>query len=280
MSSSESKKRKRPKDGFTADNADRHLLYELSVQDTEHEVKFVSRTFRKLTGRRAVHLREDFCGTAALCARWVRGKRDRTATGVDLDAEVLEYGRRYHIEPLGDAASRVTLRHSNVLAPPSRCFDVVVAFNYSYFVFRTRRQMAEYFRSVHRTLADDGVLMLDAYGGYEAHQVLVEKRKHDGFTYVWEQAVVNPVDNHVINHIHFKFPDKTRLSRAFTYDWRLWQLVELRELLEECGFAQTHVYWEQDDDDGEGNGVFRKALVADADAGWNAYVMALKSPAL
>ena len=40
-----------------ADLADRHVLYEKSVQCVASEYKFVSKTFRKLRKRKAQHLR-------------------------------------------------------------------------------------------------------------------------------------------------------------------------------------------------------------------------------
>ena len=43
-----------------AESADRHALYEKSVQSVDIEYKFVSKTFRKLRGRRPRHMREDF----------------------------------------------------------------------------------------------------------------------------------------------------------------------------------------------------------------------------
>ena len=47
-----------------AARADRHQLYERSVQNVEAEIDFVDETYRSLRGRRARLLREDFCGTA------------------------------------------------------------------------------------------------------------------------------------------------------------------------------------------------------------------------
>jgi hypothetical protein len=38
-------------------------------------------------------LREDFCGTAIVCAESVSRSVERKAIGVDLDLDVLEYGR-------------------------------------------------------------------------------------------------------------------------------------------------------------------------------------------
>ena len=44
--------------------------------------------------QRPEHLREDFCGTALICAVWCRGDCRRTATGLDIDRDALEWGCR------------------------------------------------------------------------------------------------------------------------------------------------------------------------------------------
>ena len=54
----------------------------------------------------------------------------------------------------------------------------------------------------------------------------------------------------MVNHIHFEFTNGSRLKRAFTYEWRLWTLPEIRELLGEAGFSRSTVYWEDRDADG------------------------------
>ena len=48
-----------------AEQADKHELYELAVQNVENEVVFLKDTFRQIRGRTAHILREDFCGTAS-----------------------------------------------------------------------------------------------------------------------------------------------------------------------------------------------------------------------
>ena len=92
--------------------------------------------------------------------------------------------------------------------------------------------------------------------GPDASDLQKEKTKLDGFTYIWDQAEFEPVTSRIVCHIHFKFPDGSKIKRAFTYDWRLWTLPEFREILTEAGFAKVRVYWEGTDDDGEGNGEF------------------------
>jgi SAM-dependent methyltransferase len=265
---------------FTAKTADRHELYQLSVQAPDHEVALLGRMFKRHTGRRAISLREDFCGTALLCASWVQSKPDRIATGLDIDGPTLAWGRERNIAPLGPDAERVTLLEQNVLVPPSTKFDVVCAFNYSFQTFQTRELLLRYFRAVHRSLLPEGLFVLDLLGGWESQQVLVEKRALDGFTYVWEQAEFDPIRNHFLAYIHFELDDGTKLKRAFTYDWRLWTIVELRELLAEAGFVEVDVYWEGDDGEGGGNGEFSRVDTIHNDPGWNTYLVAKKRPPL
>jgi hypothetical protein len=124
----------------------------------------------------------------------------------------------------------VQLLRQDVRTPCRGRFDVTVALNFSYFVFRTREDLRGYFESVRRSMAADGIFVLDAYGGYQSWRPQTERRRLVGFTYVWEQATVDPIDHSVVNHIHFEFTNGTRMKRAFTYEWRLWTLPEIREL--------------------------------------------------
>jgi hypothetical protein len=215
----------RRKVALTSCNADRHHLYQRSVQEADAEGRFVARTFERIAGRKAMSLREDACGTALFCARWV-AKRARTAVGLDLDREVLAWGTEHNLAPLGERASSVRLLRQDVRSPCRGRFDVTVALNFSYFVFRTREDLRGYFAGVRRSMAADGIFVLDAYGGYQSWRPQTERRRLVGFTYVWEQASVDPVDHSVVNHIHFEFTNGTRMKRAFTYEWRLWTLPE------------------------------------------------------
>jgi hypothetical protein len=260
-----------------AEQADRHELYEMAVQNVEEECRFVSATFRSLRGREALVFREDFCGTASAACQWTRLSSAHRAVGVDIDAEVLDWGRRNRVSKLNAGQqARVRLIQSDVLQADTGPVDVVGAFNFSYWIFQTRPLMLEYFRKIRATLVDDGVFFLDAFGGYEAFEEMTEKTKYDGFTYVWDQARYSPVTGEMECHIHFRFPDKSKLKRAFSYTWRLWTLPEITELLAEAGFRSPTVYWEGTDEDGEGNGVFVPDERGEADAGWIAYIVAEK----
>lgn len=260
---------------LTAKTADRHDLYQRSVQNPVEEVGFVASTYKKLRKRPAVTLREDFCGTAYFSRSWVEaGKGPRSATGIDIDAEVLDWARRHNVETLPEELQeRVQLVQRDVRERAAERFDIVTAFNFSYWIFRTRPALREYFETVRAALQDDGVFFLDAYGGWEAHQPVREKRPiQGGFTYVWDQAEVDPIDNGVVNYIHFHFKDGTKLERAFTYEWRLWSLAEIRELLEEAGFRDITIYWDVSEDDTEED--YRPRKRAENQPGWLAYIVA------
>ena len=260
-----------------AGKKDIHALYEQSVQCVEAEIDFVDARFKKIRGRRARFLREDFCGTANTACEWIRRRRRNHAIAVDLNPDVLDWGRRHHIKKLNaDQRKRITLINDNVLTAKTDLVDIVLAMNFSYWLFEERSTMLKYFKRVYDNLVEDGIFFLDAFGGYEAHQEIEEKTKLDDFTYIWEQASYNPITGHCVCHIHFKFKDGSKIKKAFSYEWRLWSLPEITEMLSETGF-KTQVYWEgTDHKTGEGDGVFRATQKGTADAGWIAYITAEK----
>ncbi len=262
-----------------AEQADIHELYELSVQNVEHEVEFLQDTFRQIRGRKAYLLREDFCGTASACCEWVRQGEEYQAIGVDLDPAVLEWGRKNRVGrlPVGDRA-RVSLIESDVRTAETPPVDILIAFNFSYFILQERAQMLAYFRRVREALKDDGVFFADVFGGPEAQEETREKTKmkEHGFTYIWDQAEFHPVTNWMRCAIHFKFKDGSKIKNAFTYEWRLYSAPEIRDIMLEAGFRKVTVYWEGEDEDGEGNGEFTPDDRGEADLAWIAYIVAEK----
>lgn len=279
--SERTKKKKKRQYKYTAASADKHELYQLSVQDPEVEIAFLQRVYKKTFGRPALSLREDFCGTAFFCAEWVKGHAERTAVGIDLDRPTLDWGIARNLAPIGEPGRQVKLLQQNVLDPVSDRFDITIALNFSYWVFMTRDEMRAYFKGVRESLSSRGLFVLDAYGGPYSMEAMdpdeLERTTiKGGFTYVWDQHVFNAIDHSVVNHIHFEFKDGSKLERAFTYHWRFWTLPELTELLLEAGFSSCHVYWEDEDEDGEGTGVYRARKRAPNSGAWVAYVIAEK----
>jgi SAM-dependent methyltransferase len=260
-----------------ADKADIHELYEESVQNVDNEVEFLSTAFRDIRGRTGHRFREDFCGTASLACQWVRQGAEYSAVGVDIEPSVLDWGRRNRVSRLNaQEQTRVSLIESNVLTVETPKVDLLGAFNFSYWIFEERATMLRYFRRCLDALVDDGVMFLDVFGGPESMEETKEKTKQDGFTYIWHQAKFHPVTNHMQCYIHFKFPDGSKIKRAFSYAWRLWTAPEIRDLLLEAGFSNVTVYWEGEDEDGEGNGIFTPSTKGEADLAWIAYIVAEK----
>lgn len=232
---------------------DRHVLYEAAVQGVEYDLDFFERVWRILRGGRFTRLREDFCGTAAIACGWVSRRRANRAWAVDHDREVLDWARVHRVPRMRESAARVKLLHRDVRRVSSPAVDVVVAFNFSYWVFHRRRELVAYFRAVRRSLSRRGLFIVNAFGGTEAMQELVERRRVaaatsiDGeplppFTYVWDQASFNPIDHRLRCHIHFEMRGGHHIRRAFTYDWRLWTLPEIEEAMLDAGFRSVE-FW-------------------------------------
>ena len=80
--------------------------------------------------------------------------------------------------------------------------------------------------------------------------------------------------------IHFRFRDGSEWENAFEYDWRFWNLCELRDLLFEAGFGEVRPYFEgtDEDDDEDGNGVFEYDEVGENCEAWLGYLISLKGP--
>jgi SAM-dependent methyltransferase len=260
-----------------ADAADHHALYQAAVQVPEGDIEFFETAYKRLRGKKPLVLREDFCGTAFLASSWVATHPKRRAIGIDLDKPTLDWGRAHNLAKLSPAAKkRITLHQANVLDGVGEAADVTCALNFSYCVFKTRDLLRRYFAAVHATLKDDGVFVSEIYGGTEAIIEIEDEREFDDFTYVWDQAMYNPITHETLCHIHFKFPDRSRIDKAFTYDWRLWTLPELREVLLEVGFEKVEIWWEGVDEDGDGNGEFKPTEREENQESWLAYIVAAK----
>ena len=256
-----------------ASRADRYDLYQRAVQDPEPEIRFIQRVYKRARGRAALSFKEDFCATAHLATAWVKGHRARTAIGVDLSAEPLDWGREHVLAQVSEEVrSRVTLIQANVLDVVEPKVDVVGAFNFSYLIFKRRSELVTYFKRAYESLNDEGVFICDLFGGTDAIGTIVESRKvKGGFTYVWEHADYNPISHELLCHIHFQFRDGSEIREAFTYDWRLWSIPEVRECLEEAGFRTTQVFWDPTDED-----EYRLTEKEENQLGWLVYITAIK----
>lgn len=255
---------------------DKYDLYKKAVQSPEGDVVFLRDVYSELRRKKAKVLREDFCGTASLCAEWVKVDPKHQAFGVDLDPEPLEYGRTNYLSRLkAEQRNRVELLEKNVLSKDLPKADISVALNFSYFLFKTREQMKEFLVNTRDGLLPNGIAVFDLFGGSQCGDAIEDRTAHKGFVYYWDQTGFDPVTNEAVFHIHFKIGRK-KIERVFTYDWRLWSIPELRDIMKEAGFSKTHIYWEGTARDGSGNGVFTRVEKGEPCLSWICYIVAEK----
>ena len=257
-------------------NFDKYELYRKAVQSAENDVEFIQNTFKELKGRDPKVFREDFCGTFALSTEWIKLNSKHEAIGIDLDPEPMAYGRQNYLSKLKpEQQKRMKLIEGNVLGENLPKSDIVAAMNFSYFCFKQREVMKSYFSNVYASLNKDGMFLVDLFGGSQCYEAIEDTIKHDGFSYYWDQTNFDPVTNNAVFHIHFRVGGK-KIEQVFTYDWRLWSIPELRDIMSEVGFKKIHVYWEGTAKDGSGDGNFTRVDHGESCQSWIAYVVGEK----
>ncbi len=265
-----------------AESADKYECYQQSVQGPEHEVEVFDQVYRELFDRSPRSLREDFCGTFSVCCAWVKSNRDRTATGIDLDPEPINWGFANNLVKLkSHQRNRVHLLQQDVRQPSGAAVEVLAAQNFSFWVFKTRPELLHYFKCARNHLSDQGIMVLDMMGGgacfEEGH---VDKRTikkgKKGFKYLWKQARFNPITYDASFYISFAFADGSKLERAFEYHWRFWSIPEVIELLREAGFRDAVVYWEETDANGKETGNWVQKTIVASQPSWIAYVVGIR----
>lgn len=258
---------------------DKYEYYKKSVQSPDEDVLFLERVYQELNQSKPVLLREDFCGTFAICCEWVRLNEAYKATGIDIDQEPLEYGKKNYFSELNAGQQdRILLKEQSVLDSDLPAADIACALNFSYFCFKDRATLKKYFQSVYNSLNENGLLFLDCFGGGKCSEANEEETEYEDekFSYFWDQDSFDPVSNFAQFYIHFKRYGEKKRGKVFSYDWRMWSIPELRDLLKEAGFSETHVYWEGTDEDGDGDGVFSRVQTGEECEAWVAYVIAKK----
>lgn len=273
-----------------AERADKHELYQIAVQSPDADIEFFDRVYRETRGRAPMRFREDFCGTGILSATWVESEDGRRAFGVDLDGPTLDWGRAAHErdrEP--EVLERLELAEANVLDAKMPAdgvgADVSCAMNFSFCVFKEREVLKKYLAAALKTLAPGGLFFMEMYGGTESMIELEDDRELEGFTYQWDQHSFNPLTHETLCYIHFAFPDGSKIRKAFTYDWRLWTVPELRDLLLEVGFEKVRVFWETVEDDEDdptmmtGTGEYEEVEEVENQDSWLVYVVGERAEA-
>ncbi len=270
---------------FIMTTFNKYDLYERSVQSPEIHARWFKSMYRELRKGEARHLREDFCGTFQLSCEWVKNDESHTSLCIDLDSEPLVYGKKSHLSLLTThQKQRIKPLRSNVLHPTPPRFDLIIGCNFSFFIFKERQILLKYFKSCLKSLNSRGMLILEVAGGPGMINAVEEKkfvplpdstRGKKKFEYTWHQKSFNPISRNAHYGIHFKLPNGKTLKNCFTYDWRLWTLPELRDLLAEAGFKKSKVYWETEYK-GKGTGEFVQTEEGDNAFAWVAYLVGLK----
>ena len=261
----------------------KYLYYENSVQTPEEHVKIYGNMYREVRKREPMTLREDFCGTFLISCEWVRSHVKRTAMGMDLDPEPVEYGKRNGFRTLtAQQKKRVNIVLQDVCRPTKQKFDIIGAGNFSFNIFKTREELKKYFKAARESLAKDGIFNIELAGGPGFIQTAKEQKSYrvkeigGKYTYYWDQVSFDPINSHGIYQIHFKTPKGVMHKNCFTYDWRVWSIPELREIMLESGFKSTIVYWETSDKAGDGTGEYVSTTNGDNAYSWIAFVVGIK----
>ena len=256
---------------------DKYVFYKKAVQAPDHDVEFFRDVYKEIRGRMPTTLREDFCGTFSICCEWTKLNSKFVAHGVDLDDEPIQYGLDHYAPQLSKAQrDRLTIHQNNVLSPGLPKADIICAMNFSHYIFKDRETLRAYFTNCYKTMNTDGIFIADAFGGSRCGEANEESKKLIGFTYYWDQDSFDPITNFAQFYIHFKIDGQKKREKVFSYDWRMWSLPELREIMIEAGFKKTQVYWEGTTRAGTGNGLFRPTEKGEECEAWIAYVVGEK----
>lgn len=199
------------------------------MQSPETDVLFFRSSYRELKGKWPRTLREDFCGTFAVCCEWVKLKKEHRAVAVDLDPEPLRYGQlNYFTKLKPDQQRRLKVLQKNVMSRDLPTADIINASNFSYYFFKEREELKKYFRSCLRNLNRNGILVLDLFGGSLCQEVNEERSSKGHFVYYWHQESFDPITHEAVFNIHFKPKGGRKYNKVFTYDWLMWTIPEIR----------------------------------------------------
>jgi len=218
-------------------------MYVEAFQNPNAEIKLLRHWFQSKYSKLPRVLREDFCGSAVNCIEWIKNDKSHIATGIDFDQDILRHARLAFQSRLdGEQTRRITLIDRNVLDGILPSAEVAIAFNCSFWEFKKKNELREYFSSCYKSLAAEGMIALQMYCGSEAQNVGFDRLECDGFTAIWEQRSFDPRTNYCDSRIHFELQDGNKIEDAFVYDWRIWSPPECIDLLDEVGFRSIAVY--------------------------------------
>lgn len=266
-------------------NYSKYDLYEASVIDAKDDVSLFRKIYRSALKRDPKLYREDFCGALSHATEWVKLGSKHHAWALDLAPEPLTYGLMTHVSKLSSAEqNRLHIFERNVIDGIREKTDLITAMNFSYSCLKKREDLKAYFESSYRSLKSKGVFLIDAIGGSQMLGPSMDRRLIDWgkgkprLKYFWEQKNFDPITHEAKFAIHFELgPKKKKFKNAFTYDWRIWTIPELRDLMREAGYSKTVVYWEGTTRSGVGNGIFEEKEHEESCEVWIAYIAGIKN---
>ena len=238
---------------------------------------------RQFIGVEPFLFREDFCGSGKIACEWVKKSSKNRAVGLDIDQNAIKYAETVNKSELSrDEQSRVKFIQQNVSRPTREKFDLIGAYNFSFFVLHERTELLNYFKAAHQSLKVTGTFFLDVAGGTgflntRLREQTITLPKFGKVHQIWEQSTYDPITSTNKYAIHFMLPSGECLNDAFVYNWRIWQIRELREILKESGFDRTIVLWEGDNKSGGGNEEYYATEAAANAHSWVAYLVGIKS---
>jgi len=238
-------------DSKNKQNVSKFDLYQISVQNVKIEVEFFRKCYRMLYNKVATKFREDFCSTALLSCEWVKNNVMNTAVGLDIDPEALAWGLEHNVNNLTSGSDRIRLLDHNVLTPydQKEKFEIICSLNYSHFLLTKRRDLLTYFSNVYKSLDPKGIFILDFYGGshiYEDHKYAKEKSQH---FYQFSGKQMNILNNQSKCSLNYKVNKK--FIPHFSFDFRIYSIIEMREALEEAGFKKFKLHIKEINEDEE-----------------------------
>lgn len=256
---------------------DKYWYYKASVQSPDTDAEFNFKTYKRIRGKKPKVFTEDFCGTFSISCEMAKYDSDIKIYGVDIDPEPIAYGRNHYYPKLKESQQeRIEILEKNVLDKTLPKTDIICAQNFSYFLFKERKQLKEYFQNAYDRLNNDGIFICDLFGGKDCQEANEQETEHDGFSYFWDQDSWNPITHNAMFYIHFKRKGEKKREKCFAYDWRLWTFPEIREIMMEVGFKDTEALWEGTDEDGDGDGVFTPSEIGEECDSWIGYVVGMK----
>ncbi|MGE0435231.1 MAG: pentapeptide repeat-containing protein [Planctomycetota bacterium] len=255
-------------------------LYQRAVQSVPQMLDVVSRLYSEHAGKPLHHLREDFAAAGAYAISWARRDEANHGYGVELDPLTIAWGLTHNAADFDRAArKRIHMIEGNVLDPHQPKVEAICAFNSSWCVFKDDETLQRYFNVVHESLEPSGLFILDVFGGPALERAGSWPTEHPAFTYHWQHESFDPATRSLRAHMHFAFPDGSKLEKAFTYDWRVWTLEEVESKLKAAGFDEVARYAFERGPGNRETETFARVTDPPNPAAWSVYVVAFRKGA-